>query len=290
MESGKYTTSIRPVRLTVRHFDWSRFVQVELRHRQIKESLTVLLADARAEIDAASALKIGKLRVPFAVPATRAATARSKARASIREIQTRLEETDRALAANEEELHARLHEWLSETDAHYRVSFEVEDRYREIAKAIESLQKLFADLLARYGSTRNEIGVSYNPTTGKLSPAALASVERLVASYQTLMKAETVLAEKLTELNAMVERSMFKELMLPMFNLAVTPDIRPGMEYAELREHFEKSAAEAKDAIEKVSGYLNSIKTVDTNREEILRRYRAQKWEKHLADLGAAVH
>ena len=255
-------------------------------HRQVNELLEASLADAETDLHAA-AHHFGHTLFPFATASKRAAEARCRAANSVAEIRKRLAETNRVMKANEKELHEHLHAWLGATDEHYRLSFEVEHRYREITAAVEPLEKLFVELLARYGATRNEIGISYNKATGALSPDGRASVDRLVASYDSILKAETIFADKLTRLNALVERSIFKELMLPVLTLTVVPDCRPGMEYSELRAHFEIGAEQAAAAIGEIKKYIGRIKVVeDTERAAILYRYRDAEWKRCLAGLA----
>lgn len=195
----------------------------------------------------------------------------------------------KALEDNHRKLHDRLHSWLSVHDEHYRVSAKMKERYDEVAASIEPMAGLFEAMRRRYGEARTEIGVAYDQANGCLSATGQASVDRLIASYSTLMEAEARLVNALNALNTLVNNTMFVKLRLPEFQRCIAPECTPGMDYGKMRENFEQGASQVNGALEALEAYVAKIKRVDYDRDEILHEYREAEWRRKLFTLATAV-
>lgn len=263
------------------HFNWDHFLQVEARHRQIKDLLSGALVEAEAEQKGLGGSTITQFLAPIFQPKRGNIDDIKRVKESLRAIRRGLAETEFALQANHNELHKKLHEWLSVHDSEYVLSYELEHRYEEISRAVIPLKNCFHAMLKNYGATRNEIAVAYNKSTGEFSSSARTSVDRLMDSYESLLQEELNLSDRLAELNARVERSAFRDIMQPLFELAVAPDCRPGMAYSELQDHFEKGAAQVSTVLQRFTEYVNKIKSVDLDHHKIMHDYRVAEWEKH---------
>lgn len=271
-------------------FNWDHFLQVETRHKQIYELLSAALADAEVVLKRKGRLSFAQLITPLFQGKGSDTCDIRQAKEAVRAIRRGLAETQNALETNQKELHISLHAWLTKHDPDYRLSYEIEDRYEGIIRAVEPLKKCFSTMLTHYGSTRNEIAVAYNKSTGELSGSARTSINRLMDSYENLLKEELNLADRLAELNARVERTAFREMMLPLFEIAVAPEFRPGMDYAELRDHFDRGAAQVAKVLERFSEYVEKIKNVDLDHNKIMHAYRLAEWEKHQFAREAALN
>lgn len=264
-------------------FNWAHYVQVELHQLKIKESLEATLEEAQAQPPPKETSKLQSL-----LSRPRANAESRESEETVKNVRQRLIEVERMRESNHKELHARLHAWLNSRDPHYRLAAEVKARYDALALAIAPMQGLFEDMRRRYGEARNEIGIAYDRTTGKLSPIAQASVDRLVASYANLMDAEEFLVAKINSLNTLVNGTMFVRMRLAEFQRCIAPVCSPGMEYSVMRANFERGAEQVNTAIDSLELYVAKIKRVDYDRDEILREFREAEWRRRLFAMASS--
>lgn len=273
-------------------FNWMRYVQTELRLRQIKDELEAILKEVEnrnssAQPEPHQPPKRGWTRL-FGENISKPRPASESASIDPLLVRKRLAEVEAGMVENNRELHSKLHQWLSLTDERYRLSAEIERRHHEIAEAIEPMPLQFQELRTRYGCARTEIGVAYEQETGTLSHTGQASVDRLVASYDNLIVSEERLVDRLNLLNKMLDGSIFVRLRLPEYRRAIPPDCRPGMPYGEMRANFEKGAEQINRVIYDLENYVLRLRRADYDREEILREYREAEWRRRLYLMAAA--
>lgn len=261
-------------------FDWDHYAQVELRHRMAMEAMEASLHDAQAVVT--DEVRTGWLglvtRIPFG---KKDRVAHEAAVTVMPEIRKRLIEEREALRMNELSRHAALHRWLLAQDAAYGRSVEFDAIYAQIAVCAEELLRRLTDLLARYGHARTEIAISFDHRTGHLSEAALASVDRLIASYSGLYRFQDMLRVQLDRLNALAEGTMFLGLKLCRFDQVQPPECRHGVRYAELHEALLAGVAGVQAAITQLDNHLRSIRNKSVV-DRILREYRDEVWAAYL--------
>ena len=267
-------------------FNWSHYVQVELHQLHIKDSLEASLKEAEERLAEANHRQATRSIIPFM---NKAKPSPIQEEAAIKGITHRIAEVEKIRTENHAKLHDRLHIWLSAHDEHYRISARVKDRYDAVAAAIEPMGGLFEAMRRRYGEARTEIGVAYDRERGCLSAVGQASVDRLIDSYATLMDAEVRLVDSLNALNTLVNNTMFVKLRLPDFQRCLAPECTPGMDYSQMRENFERGAAQVNGALDALEAYVARIERVDYDREEILREYREAEWRRKLFTMATAV-
>lgn len=264
-------------------FDWMPFAQTEIRHLQVIELLESSLEEAERLVNEkrSSASPGAFLTFPFA--SKRALEQREIAEASLAAIRRRIHEERRALLANEHSLHEALHEWLILHDSEYAVSAELDILFERIDASIVPLVNQLTSLLAHYGAIRNEIAISYDHKTGSLSPSAMASLERLVGSYEGLIESTRIFSCRLGRVNELVEGTMFQGFQQCLFNQAVPPECRINMDFIQLQSNFEAGADQVRHALHQLREYARSAKEEYNMKEKILYKYRETRWQKHLA-------
>lgn len=264
-------------------FNWTRYVQIELRQRQVRAELEAILKDMQ-ESPVCPEKRKGwtQLFSHHQIEVEKKSSAGDPVL-----VHKRIAEVDEALEQNHRELHSRLHQWLSLKDERYRISAEVERKHRQVEEAIAPMPAQFIEMRTRYGCARSEIGVAYNQDTGTLSCTGQASVDRLIASYDTLIASEENLVNKLNALNTLLEGSIFVRMRLPEFRMVIAPDCRPGMPYGDMRDNFEKGAEQVNRALNDLENYINRLHRVDYDRDEILREYREAEWKRRLYLMAA---
>lgn len=270
-------------------FDWVRFAQTEIRHLQVVELLEASLAEAEQMVSEVKSRSIGGTLLPFTSAAKRAAEQRIQATAALAAIHRRIHEERRALEANEHALHEALHEWLMVHDAEYAVSAEVDLLCESIEASLSPMREALVELLARYGSTRNEIAVSFDHETGSLSLAALASVERLVATYDDLLTLQNRFGSRLERLKGLVEETFLSDVQLRLFDQALPPDCRAEMDYATLRANFEAGADQIRAALDQLRQYAGEVSGRHVIMEKKLYEYRETRWQAHLSAVREAL-
>lgn len=268
-------------------FNWVHFVQIELHQLHIKDSLEAMIRDAESRLHEGTTTRNGKTFMTFFGKGT--APEDNKTAVNLRNIRHRLAEVEKVRAENHAKLHDRLHIWLASHDERYRLGARIKDRYDAVSAAIGPMSSLFNDMRRRYGEARTEIGVAYDKDKGCLSDVGQASVDRLVASYASLMSGEERLVDALNALNTLVNNTMFVKLRLPEFQRCLAPECTPGMEYAKMRENFESGAAQVNGAIDSLEQYVARISRVDYDRDEILREYREAEWRRKLFTIASAA-
>ena len=274
-------------------FNWMRYVQTELRLRQIKEELESILKEVelapKHDLVEHDAHKHGWTKLFGHRHKDHAHDHRHSSEIDPALVRKRITEVDTSLDENHRELHSKLHQYLSLTDDRYRVSAEVERKHRDVAETIAPMPAQFLEMRTRYGCARAEIGVAYDQEHGVLSDTGQASVDRLVASYDALIDSEEKLVNRLNALNTLLEGSIFVRMRLPEFRMVIPPDCRPGMPYSEMRANFEKGAEQVNRAIHDLENYVTRLHRVDYDRDEILREYREAEWRRRLYLMAAAA-
>lgn len=267
------------------NFDWANFAQVELRHRQSLHMLREAVVEAERTEKATRPAKLCDALNVFSAAARRNTEERRSALETLANIDRRIKEEQLALFEIEHRLHDALHAWLMESDPEYKKSAEIDGLCQSLGAHITPIANRLAELLCRYGATRNEIAISYNHELEAMSPAAHASLSRLIDSYTHIVEAGHIFTRDLDRLNALVSGTMFERLKLCQFTKAVAPDCHAKMTYVELRANFEAGADQARAALEQLRDYVGAIESVNARKACILFEYRAAKWRAYLQEI-----
>ena len=258
--------------------------QVELQHRQAIAVLEATAIEKQQEIRNRAAPR-RKTLIPFSGFGKKADAPDQYAETELEAIRLRIAEERKHTVDCEHQVHRLLHTWLLLNDAEYQKSAEIEKRFSEIHADIEPLVGALVDLLSRYGSTRNEIAVSYDKDAQMLSTVSLAALDRLVYSYELLLEEQNKFGYKIECLNALVDTPLYRDMKLSQFNQLLPPDCRRGMDYTTLRANFEQGAAKVKEAIRLLQDYIGRIDTLPGEMSNVLFEYRDALWHRYIADL-----